>query len=99
MIRANCIAVWRQVATDIIELGLCGILLSNELTEFHTIAAAIISAAFSPIMIDAALVLPLTMLGMTLASATRSLPDARDAQVRIDDTRRSGRCEVEVIHG
>ncbi len=34
-------------------------------------SAASISAAFSPIMIEAALVLPLTTLGMTLASATR----------------------------
>jgi hypothetical protein len=30
------------------------------------------SAAFSPIMIDAAFVFPLTTFGMTLASATRS---------------------------
>ena len=34
-------------------------------------SAAIISAAFSPIMIEAALVLPLVTFGMTLASATR----------------------------
>ena len=33
---------------------------------------AISSAALSPIMIDAAFVLPLTIFGMTLASATRS---------------------------
>src|SRR5262249_33615386 len=36
-------------------------------------SAASISAAFSPIMIDAAFVLPLTTFGITLASATRSL--------------------------
>ena len=35
------------------------------------LSAAIISAAFSPIMIDGAFVLPLVTLGMTLASATR----------------------------
>ena len=37
-------------------------------------SAATISAAFSPIIIDAAFVFPLTTLGMTLASATRSFP-------------------------
>ena len=36
-------------------------------------SAATISAAFSPIMIDAAFVFPLTIFGMTLASATRNL--------------------------
>jgi len=41
--------------------------------SFTPWSAAIISAAFSPIMIDAALVLPLTTLGMMLASATRRL--------------------------
>ena len=35
--------------------------------------AAMRSAAFSPIMIEAAFVLPLVMLGITLASATRRL--------------------------
>jgi hypothetical protein len=40
-------------------------------------SAAIISAAFSPIMIAGAFVLPLVMLGMTLASATRNLPTPR----------------------
>jgi hypothetical protein len=34
-------------------------------------SCAIISAAFSPIMIDGAFVLPLMIFGMTLASATR----------------------------
>ena len=42
--------------------------------SFTPWSAAIISAAFSPIMIDGALVLPLITLGMTLASATRRLP-------------------------
>ena len=41
------------------------------------LSAAIISAAFSPIMIEGAFVLPLVMLGMTLASATRNLPTPR----------------------
>ncbi len=41
------------------------------------LSAAIISAAFSPIMIDGAFVLPLVTLGMTLASATRNFPTPR----------------------
>ena len=45
---------------------------SDELLSRTPWSAASISAAFSPIMIDAAFVLPLTTFGMTLASATRS---------------------------
>jgi hypothetical protein len=37
-------------------------------------SAAIISAAFSPIMSDGAFVLPLITLGMMLASATGNFP-------------------------
>ena len=40
-------------------------------TSFTPWSVAISSAAFSPIMIAAALVLPLTTFGITLASATR----------------------------
>ena len=40
-------------------------------SSFTAWSAAIISAAFSPIMMHAALVLPLMMFGITLASATR----------------------------
>ena len=47
-------------------------MLSDKLLKLHAVVPAIISAAFSPIMIDGALVLPLVTLGMTLASATRN---------------------------
>ena len=42
--------------------------------RFNAYSAERISAAFSPIMIDAALVFPLTISGMTLASAIRKFP-------------------------
>ncbi len=42
----------------------------NEVVELLGMVSRGISAAFSPIMIEAALVLPLTISGMTLASAT-----------------------------
>ena len=46
------------------------------------------SAAFSPIMIDGALVLPDVSVGMIEASATRRPVDAMDAELGIDDSHR-----------
>ena len=61
-------------------------------------SAASISAAFSPIMIDAALVLPLTTLGMTLASATRR-PATPAPVARGSTTLPIRHVDREVVHG
>ena len=60
--------------------------------SFTPLSSAIISAAFSPIMMDGALVLPLVMLGMTLASATRNTGRRRTGATADRRRCRSGMC-------
>ena len=67
--------------------------------SFTPWSAAIISAAFSPIMIDAAFVFPLTTLGMTLASATRSFSYTQPRASRGSTTLPMRQVHRQVVHG